>query len=146
MPMRYFVFVRDDVVVQTLHSSRAPGDGPGLPVGCVETDEATCLQVSSVPGYRYEDGRFVAPVVPRAAVVDLRSFFRLFTRDEVLAIASRRATDPDIEFFWTLLTLGQTVDLGHADTASGLDMLVSKQLITTERRAAVLANESPVVR
>ena len=144
--MRYFAFIRDGAVIQTLQSSRVPGDGLTLPVDCVETDEATHLQVASGPGYRYEGGRFVPPAAPRAPVIDLRAFFRLFTRDEVLAIAARRATDPDIEFFWTLLTLGQTVDLGHADTASGLGMLVSKQLITVERRAAVLANESPVVR
>ena len=144
--MRYFIFVKDGAVVQTLQSSRVPGAGPGLPVDCIETDEATCLQVTSAPGYRYEDGRVVAPVATLAPIIDLREFFRLFTRDEVLAIAARRATDLDIEFFWTLLTLGQTVDLGHADTASGLDMLVSKELITVGRRAAVLANESPVVR
>lgn len=92
--------------------------------------------------HRFAGGRLVEKPV-RPAVIDLRSFIRLFTRDEVLAIAAQRAVDPDIEFFWMLLTLGQTVDLGHPETVAGMKMLVAKRLLVEDRRAAILAHSAP---
>lgn len=96
----------------------------------------------SIAGARVEAGVVVEPP-PRAPVIDLRAFFRLFTMEERLAIAAARETDPTIADFWLLLSLGQTIDLGHADTAAGLSLLVAKEFITEQRKAEVLANRAP---
>jgi hypothetical protein len=89
------------------------------------------------------DGQLVARP-PKSPVVDNRTFLRLFTRDERLAIAAQRDSDPEIADFWLLLSVGQSIDLGHQDTAAGLELLVERRLLSEERRTSILANESPL--
>jgi hypothetical protein len=88
------------------------------------------------------NGELVIPDAP-AATLDLRSFLRLFSRTEVVSIGARRESDPEVAYFWTMLTLGTTVDLAHPDTAAGLDLLIAKSLLTPARKAAILARQPP---
>lgn len=141
--MRLFVTLNEEgYVTATLSSQRVPGEGGQLPANVIELtgQEALFRQIAERPGFKLENGQWVEPASP-SPVLQLRDFFLLFTQEEVLAIAQARPLDPAIEYFWTLLTLGQSVDLGHPYTATGLALLVSKNLLTAQRAAAIAANE-----
>ena len=146
--MRYFVFIDNNGnVTGSLATMGVPGDGgPNgrtVPPNAIEVeDEATRSTYADRPGYRYQNNTWTAPTVH--PVLDLRSFFMLFTPAEVAAMnVARTGGDAEIDYFWTLLTLGQSVNLGHPLVTAGLSMMVAKNLLTQERANQISAGTPP---
>ena len=81
------------------------------------------------------------PVVTR--VVSARDFARLFTQAERIAIRAAAEQSPALADFYALVELGGTVNLDHPDVAAGLTAMVGAGLLTTERKTAILANQTP---
>lgn len=104
------------------------------------TSENRGLGDLSSKGYRYRGGRLIEPE-QRAPVLDLRSFLRLFTRDEFLTLSDARATDADVRYFWALVEAGSNVDLGHESTVSGIGLFVTRGFLSEARAAQVLAGQ-----
>ena len=87
-----------------------------------------------------------APVVVPAPirVITPREFRQRFTNDERAAITlaasvALAAGDPTLQVWLDDLSASQVVELDHPEVAAGLDGLVVAGLISTERRAAILA-------
>ena len=146
--MRYFVFIDNDgYVTGSLATMGVPGDGGPqgntIPPNAIEVEnEATRSTYADTPGYRYVEPVWIPPTI--SPVLDLRSFFMLFTPTEIAAMnTARLGGDAEIDYFWTLLTLGQTVKLGHPLVTAGLAMMVSKGLIMQARADAIAAGTPP---
>lgn len=130
----------------------------------VELDGAsyTVLSADVVDGYRVQlaDGRVIgipaadpaAPLTaeaiaaalanppappPLAPVWTALAFFERFTEGEQLAIFA--SEDAAVRLFRAKLLAAQEVRADDPRTVAALDLLVSKGLLTTERKAAILA-------
>jgi hypothetical protein len=99
----------------------------------------------STSGYKYADGTIVVdPTIP--ATISRAAFVMLFSSAQRAAIrAYRKANNDDqIEDFYELLELaGDTVSLGHPLILAGLQLLVSKGLITQPEAARILSGQRP---
>lgn len=86
------------------------------------------------------DGSYTNPVViapPAPHVVFVTDFKKRFTLAEKVAIT--QSADVTIKVFWDELNTTQTVDLNDNDTIGGVDYLVSVNLLTAQRAAAILS-------
>lgn len=81
-----------------------------------------------------------APVYPKVSPVE---FKLLFTSAERVAIKAARATDVVIDDFFDIVDDPRLthVDLGLQSTQDALSYLVSLNLLTAERRAAILSGK-----
>jgi len=76
------------------------------------------------------------PLPPR--VMTALAFIERFTADEQLAIATAAQSDASVNLWLVKATGAQEVDLDDPRTVDGLAALVSKGLITPERRDEIL--------
>jgi hypothetical protein len=76
---------------------------------------------------------------PFSRKVTALAFKQRLTAAERIAIRAAATSDPVIADFLDLLSSASTVDLDHADTVSGVDYLVSTELLTAERAAELRA-------
>ena len=65
-------------------------------------------------------------------------FINRFTLDEMVAIESAADNDPEVRVFLRLLDVAENVDLQNEKLVAGLNLLVSKGLITQERLKEIL--------
>lgn len=72
-------------------------------------------------------------------VIPAQYFRERFTFAEQVSIISASHSDDEIKNFYDHLQMSRFVDLTKPLTASGLDLLISKQLLDTERKAVILA-------
>lgn len=90
------------------------------------------------------DGRGgYVPPAPLPPVLSRSNFIRLFTPAQILTLHGLRDVDNDIKYWWILAEAGNTVDLGHPDTATGLSLLVAKGLISAADRTRILEGRRP---
>ena len=80
------------------------------------------------------------PAVPLRVISPL-DFARLFTQAEDEAIDA--SIDTAVKFLRRRLNLATTVNFDHADVVNGTLLLVSKGLLTSARRTAILAGTLP---
>lgn len=95
------------------------------------------------PGSTYDPdkGTFAAPPAPPdyGKTVTVRDFMLLFTMQERIAIrAAAKADDQVADWFEVASAQGSGVRLRHPTTVAGLNFLVSKSLLTTQRRDAIM--------
>ncbi len=76
-------------------------------------------------------------------VVSKLDFSDLFTDAEFDAIQSAIATDPDVNRWWTKAMLADQIDLLDPRTKDGLDLCISKGLLTAARETQILNNQPP---
>jgi hypothetical protein len=82
------------------------------------------------------------PAAPRTCTP--REFRARFTPEEkgALTLAASKGLendDPALQVFLDELSASQVVELDHPELAAGMDLLVSRQLLTRERADAILA-------
>lgn len=75
---------------------------------------------------------------PPPRVMTALAFIERFTADEQLAIATAAQSDASVNLWLVKATGAQEVDLDDPRTVDGLAALVSKGLITPERRDEIL--------
>lgn len=78
---------------------------------------------------------------PQKITLTKLQFNNLFTFDELVAIEIAAETNPGIRVFKTQLTLADYVDLTNPNTISGVNYLVSQNVITQERADTILSTQ-----
>lgn len=102
-------------------------DRPDAQVGMTyDADSDTFTPPPAPPDY----GRTVSP----------REFLQLFTATERKNIRNAAKTDDDVADWLALAQVPEPIRLQHPTTISGLNFLVSKSLLTSARRDAILAS------
>jgi hypothetical protein len=99
--------------------------------------------VSAGMHYDAEQDVFTAPVVTAVDYgrsLGVREFFRLFTPGEFSGVMAAASSDPDVRYWLTLAQIPEPIRLKHPDTLAGLALLVGKGLLSSERRATILAS------
>ena len=96
---------------------------------------------ASYSGYRWTGTTFAPIVPPPVRTISRLDFARLFTQAEDEAIDA--SVDAAVKFLRRRLNLATTVNLDHADVVNGTLLLVSKGLLTSARRTAILAGIPP---
>jgi hypothetical protein len=77
--------------------------------------------------------------LPAPKIHTHRSFLKRFTGAEFKAIRSAAKNDGDVDMFMYLFERSQQVDLDDVDTIAGVQMLVTKGILTAPRAAVILA-------
>lgn len=72
-------------------------------------------------------------------IITPRAFRERLTLAEQAAIMQAAMADVDVLDWRLRAAEAQEIDLDHPETVAGLDFLISKGLLTAERRAAILA-------
>lgn len=81
---------------------------------------------------------FLASLEPARRMTSLE-FLDLFTEAEQLAVITAAMSNPQINLWWTKLTMATFVDFSDPRLAGGLKALVAAGLLTAERAQEVLA-------
>ena len=80
---------------------------------------------------------YVEPVTPKTVFTSLK-FRDLFTINEQLSIREAQLVDMEVGLVYDMMLSAQSIDISDPRTVQGMDLLVSKGLITNERRDEVL--------
>ena len=96
-------------------------------------------------GWTYVDGVFTAPVIPEPVpappelrIITKTAMMARFTDDEFVDVLVKAKRDIKVEAWLMKFNAAATVDLDDARTISGIDLLVSKLVLTQERATAIL--------
>lgn len=120
--------------------------GGGMPVP--PDNSWTFLDVTDRPDaqvgmtYDADSDTFTPPPAPPdyGRTVSPREFLQLFTATERKNIRNAAKTDDDVADWLALAQVPEPIRLQHPTTISGLNFLVSKSLLTSARRDAILAS------
>jgi hypothetical protein len=82
-----------------------------------------------------------APVVKRQ--FSFLEFMDLFTEAEQMTLVEASMTLPEVKLWYDKALGAQFIDLDDPRTEPGLQKLVDENLITAERKAAVMAGQGP---
>lgn len=80
---------------------------------------------------------YVLTIPPKTVFTSLE-FRDLFTINEQLAIRESQLTDMEVGLVYDMMLSAQSIDISDPRTVQGMDLLVSKGLITNERRDEIL--------
>jgi hypothetical protein len=142
--IRHAIISGSDVINIVEYATDISGQTPpGMEAPFVaERDDA-----GASPGWRYADSQFVDPnppaPVPARRTITRASFLGLFTQAELISISAASRSDDAINVWLITAQAHDAIDLDDALTGEGLDALVSAQLLTVDRKSAILANEPP---
>lgn len=96
-------------------------------------------------GWSYVDGVFAPPVIlettpeqPVLRIITKAEMMARFTDDEFVDVLVKAKRDIKVEAWLMKFNAAATVDLDDARTISGIDLLVSKLVLTQERATAIL--------
>lgn len=138
--MKYFVMLDGAVVTGFLEGHRAPDPAlQPVPAG------RTWVEVGDYPPmrstYNPATQSFAPPPAPPdyGARVSTREFFLRFTRIERTTIRTAATTDNAVADWLDIVKSENTVLLRHPDTLDGLQLLVTKTLLSAARRDAITA-------
>ena len=93
------------------------------------------------PGWTYDGATFTAPVpVPEPNIITKIAMITRFTDPEFVGILTAAKTDPEVEGWYARFSAATTINLDDARTVSGVDMLVTKTLLTQARATAILTD------
>lgn len=100
--------------------------------------------------WTYEDGEWKEPEPPKPLEppkppephyetrIGKAEFLMLFTSEERVAIRVERNNDPIVSDFFSVLEISEFIDVKEDTTINGVNYLVSKNLLTPQRAAAIL--------
>ena len=96
-------------------------------------------------GWTYVDGVFTAPPappppIPLPNIVTKIAMITRFTDPEFVGILTAAKTDPEVEGWYARFSAATTINLDDARTVSGINMLVTKTLLTQARATAILTD------
>lgn len=80
---------------------------------------------------------YVLTIPPKTVFTSLE-FRDLFTINEQLAIRESQLTDMEVGLVYDMMLSAQSIDISDPRTVQGMDLSVSKGLITNERRGEIL--------
>jgi hypothetical protein len=96
-------------------------------------------------GWSYVDGVFAPPIILEASpeqpvlrIITKAEMMARFTDDEFVDVLVKAKRDIKVEAWLMKFNAAATVDLDDARTISGIDLLVSKLVLTQERATAIL--------
>lgn len=135
--MSYFAIIKDNVVSGVAVSDSA------MNVGGIWID-ITSLDLKPGKGWTYSDGVFIAPSAPtpqeQPKIITKVAMITRFTDEEFVAILTAAKTDVQIEAWYARFNSASQIDLSDPRTVSGMDLLVSKSLLTQERADKILTD------
>lgn len=77
------------------------------------------------------------PIVPPGpTIITVLAFKKRFTFGEKVGIV--QSTDAGVKVFWDELNTAEVVNLADQETIDGMDYLVSKSLLTSDRKTTIL--------
>ena len=97
--------------------------------------------------WTYEDGKWKEPKLPEPpkppelhyeTKIGKAEFLMLFTSEERVAIRAERNSDPIVSDFFSVLEISEFIDVKEDTAINGVNYLVSKNLLTPQRAAAIL--------
>lgn len=80
---------------------------------------------------------YVLTIPPKTVFTSLE-FRDLFTINEQLAIRESQLTDMEVGLVYDMMLSAQNIDISDPRTVQGMDLLVSKGLLTNQRRGEIL--------
>lgn len=92
-------------------------------------------------GWGYDGSKFIEPdkKAPASVKITKLAFRNRFTFAEKVAIETAAESDPTVRVLLKDQEAATFIDLARLDTQQGVQLLASKNLITTERAEAVLS-------
>jgi len=90
------------------------------------------------PGHFKYVGEEPKPVEPN--IITKIAMITRFTDPEFVGILTAAKTDPEVEGWYARFSAATTINLDDARTVSGIDMLVTKTLLTQARATAILTD------
>ena len=100
--------------------------------------------------WTYADGKWKEPKLPEPPEpsepsephyetrIGKAEFLMLFTSEERVAIRAERNNDPIISDFFSVLEISEFIDVKEDTAINGVNYLASKNLLTSQRAAAIL--------
>lgn len=128
-----FAIVESGVVVNV-----AVADGP-LAENWVDL---TGIEPSPGPGWLYANGTFSEPPPPPPlpAIITRIAMITRFTDAEFVGVLAAAKTDVEVEGWYARFSAASVINLEDQRTIDGMNMLVSKNLLTQARATAILTD------
>lgn len=137
MSKRYAIVAGDGVVENVVIA-----DGP-LDVGGTWVD-LTGVNPQPGVGWTYANGVFTPPPVPTPPVlppvITKIAMITRFTDPEFVGVLSAAKTDVEVEGWYARFSAASVINLQDPRTVNGINMLVSKNLLTQARATAILTD------
>lgn len=93
----------------------------------------------SLMGSKYENGQFIpVPPSPPPSVITKVAMITRFTDQEFTGVLAAAKTDVEVEGWYARFSAASTINLDDSRTKAGMDMLVSKNLLTQARANEIL--------
>lgn len=110
------------------------GDNMSIPIDADNSDYQEYLkwQEKNPPIEEY-----VLPIPPKTVFTSLE-FRDLFTINEQLSIRESQLVDMEVGLVYDMMLSAQNIDISDLRTVQGMDLLVSKGLLTNQRRNEIL--------
>jgi hypothetical protein len=123
-------------------------DGLAIADAALDTD-GVCICVDDVvpqpePGWKYENGAFVEPPPfppppPLPNIISKVAFRFRMTDAEYVGVINAAKTDVEVAAWVETFNMVTRIDLDSQRTVDGLNVLVSKGLLTQERATEILS-------
>jgi hypothetical protein len=96
-------------------------------------------------GWSYVNGQFSPPPAPPAPpplpnIITKIAMITRFTDPEFVGILSAAKTDVEVEGWYARFSAANTINLDDQRTQDGINMLVTKNLLTQARATAILTD------
>ena len=95
---------------------------------------------ANYPGHYLDVTPPTPPPVPEPNIITKIAMITRFTDPEFVGILTAAKTDPEVEGWYARFSAANTINLDDARTVSGVDMLVTKTLLTQARATAILTD------
>jgi hypothetical protein len=122
-------------------------DGIAIADGPLETDGVWVCVDDVVPqpgpGWLYDGESFTRPVIeiqPMPSVITKLAMIDRFAESEYEGVLIAANTDIQVQGWLDRFAAANQIDLNNDRTISGIDLLVSKDLLTEERGQEILTN------
>ncbi len=115
-----------------------------LPAGLASKEYRDNIQS---PGLKWNTTTLDFDVVPIPKSKDMtEEFKRKMTKAERVKLIEAAKTDPDIAEYLDRLNTNQVIDLDSTETDEDMDLLVTKAVITSDRKADLIAETTRAVK
>lgn len=95
---------------------------------------------ANYPGHYLDVTPPTPPPVPEPNIITKIAMITRFTDPEFVGILTAAKTDPEVEGWYARFSAATTINLDDARTVSGINMLVTKTLLTQARATAILTD------
>lgn len=137
--MAYYAIVRADNIVWNIAIADNPLNFDG------EWIDVTNMNPMPSRDWTYENGTFTPPPAPPIPpepdpIVTKVAMITRFTDEEFVGILTAAKTDVEIEGWYARFSASNTINLADSRTIAGVDLLVTKSLLTQDRATEILTD------